>query len=64
MTLFSFAFIFVGSICFTLGCLHLLIFIRRQDLKVDLVFSLMAFATVFSSFLKYRPLRPLKRKLG
>jgi PAS domain S-box-containing protein len=50
MTLFSFAFIFVGSICFALGCLHLLIFLRRQDLKVDLVFSLMAFAISFSSF--------------
>ncbi len=50
MTLFSFAFIFVGSICFTLGCLHLLIFLRRQDLKVDLFFSLMAFAIALSSF--------------
>ena len=50
MTLFSLAFISVGSICFTLGCLHLLIFIRRQDLKVDLVFSLVAFAFSLSSF--------------
>jgi len=50
MTLFSLAFIFVGSVCFTLGCLHLLIFFRRQDLKVDLAFSLMAFAISLSSF--------------
>ena len=50
MTLFSFAFIFVGSICFSLGCFHLLIFMRRRDLKVDLVFSFMAFAISFSSF--------------
>ena len=50
MTLFSLAFIFVGSICFTLGCLHLLIFLRRKDLKVHLAFSLMAFAISLSSF--------------
>ena len=52
MTLFSFAFIFMGSIAFSLGFLHLLIFLRRQDLKVDLVFSLMAFAISLSSFLE------------
>jgi PAS domain S-box-containing protein len=50
MTLFSFAFIFVGSITFTFGFLHLLIFLRRRDLKVNLAFSLMAFAVSFSSF--------------
>ena len=50
MSLFAFAFIFVGSFCFSLGCLHLLIFLRRKDLKVDLVFSLMAFAISLSSF--------------
>jgi len=52
MTLFSFVFIFVGSITFSLGFLHLLIFIRRRDLKVDLVFSLMAFAISLSSFME------------
>ncbi|OEU79341.1 MAG: hypothetical protein BA873_14360 [Desulfobulbaceae bacterium C00003063] len=52
MTLFSFAFIFVGSICFSLGLFHLLIFFRRRDLKVDLVFSCMAFAIAFSSYLE------------
>ncbi len=52
MTLFSIAFIFVGSICFSLGFLHLLIFLRRRDLLVDLVFSCMAFAIAFSSFLE------------
>ena len=52
MTLFSFAYIFVGSICFALGCLHLLIFYRRRDLRVDLFFSCMAFAIAFSSFLE------------
>jgi len=50
MSLFSFAFIFVGSICFSLGFLHLLIFLRRRELKVDLFFSCMAFAIAFSSF--------------
>jgi PAS domain S-box-containing protein len=52
MSLFSFAFIFVGSVCFALGLLHLLIFFRRRDLKVDLAFSCMAFAIAFSSFLE------------
>jgi len=52
MSLFSFAFIFVGSICFSLGFLHLLIYSRRRDLKVDLAFSCMAFAIAFSSFLE------------
>ncbi len=52
MSLFSFAFIFVGSICFAIGLLHLLIFFRRKDLKVDLAFSCMAFAIAFSSFLE------------
>jgi PAS domain S-box-containing protein len=52
MELFSFAFIFVGSIAFSLGFLHLLIFLRRRDLKVDLVFSLMAFSISLSSFLE------------
>jgi PAS domain S-box-containing protein len=50
MLLFSFAYIFVGSICFTLGFLHLLIFLRRRDLKVDLVFSFLAFAISLSTF--------------
>ncbi|MCK5517203.1 MAG: sigma 54-interacting transcriptional regulator [Desulfobulbaceae bacterium] len=50
MSLFSFAFIFVGSICFSLGFLHLLIYSRRINLKVDLAFSCMAFAIAFSSF--------------
>ncbi len=52
MTPFSFAYIFVGSICFSLGLFHLLIFFRRRDLKVDLVFSFMAFAIAFSSYLE------------
>ena len=52
MNLFSNAYIFVGSICFTLACLHLLIFLRRQDLKVDLFFSLTAFAIAFSTLLE------------
>ena len=50
MSLFSFAFIFVGSICFTLGFLHLIIFYRRRELKVDLAFSFLAFAIALSSF--------------
>ena len=50
MPMFSFSFIFVGSVCFVLACLHLVIFLRRRDLKVDLVFSLMAFAISFSTF--------------
>ena len=50
MSLFSFAFVFVGSICFSLGFIHLLIFLRRRELKVDLFFSCMAFAIAFSSF--------------
>ena len=50
MSFFSFAFIFVGSICFSLGFLHLLIFLRRRELKGDLFFSCMAFAVAFSSF--------------
>lgn len=50
MALFSFAFIFVGSISFALGFIHLLIFVRRRELKVDLAFSCMAFAIAFSSF--------------
>jgi len=50
MSLFSFAFISVGSICFSLGFVHLLIYFRRRDLKVDLAFSCMAFAIAFSSF--------------
>ena len=50
MNLFSFAYVFVGSICFALGFLHLLIYSRRRDLKVDLLFSCMAFAIAFSSF--------------
>lgn len=50
MSLFSFAFVFVGSICFSLGFIHLLIFFRRRELKVDLFFSCMAFAIAFSSF--------------
>ena len=52
MTLFSFAFIFVGSICFSLGLFHLLIFFRRRDLKADLFFSCMAFAISLSSYLE------------
>jgi len=52
MSPFSFAFIFVGSICFSLGFLHLLIYFRRKELKVDLAFSCMAFAIAFSSFLE------------
>jgi len=50
MTLFSFAYIFVGSICFSLGLFHLLIFFRRRDLKADLLFSCMAFGIAFSSY--------------
>jgi len=49
MSLISVAFIFVGSVCFTLGLLHLLIYFRRRDLKVDLAFSCMAFAIAISS---------------
>ena len=52
MTIFSFSFIFVGSICFGLAGLHLLVFLRRQELKVDLFFSLTAFAISFSIFLE------------
>jgi PAS domain S-box-containing protein len=50
MSLISFAFIFVGSVSFAIGYLHLIIFFRRQELRVDLVFSLMAFAIALSSF--------------
>ena len=50
MSLFSFAFIFVASICFSLGFLHLLIFFRRRELKVDLAFSFLAFTIALSSF--------------
>lgn len=50
MSLFSVAFIFVGSTCFTLGFIHLLIFFRRRDLTEDLFFALMAIAIAFSSF--------------
>ncbi len=50
MSLFTFAFIFVGSICLSLGLLHLLIFFRRKELKVDLFFSCVAFAIAFSSY--------------
>jgi PAS domain S-box-containing protein len=49
MTLLSFSFIFVGSVAFSLGFLHLLIFLRRRDLKVDICFSCMAFAIALSS---------------
>ena len=52
MTLFSSAFIFVGSVCFALGLFHLLIFLRRGDLRVDLIFSCMAFAIALSSYLE------------
>ena len=52
MTLFSSAFIFVGSVCFSLGLFHLLIFLRRGDLKIDLIFSCMAFAIALSSYLE------------
>ena len=50
MGLISYAFIFVGSICFALGYLHLIIFLRRRDLKIDLIFSLMAFSISLSTF--------------
>lgn len=50
--LISYAFVFVGSICFSLGLLHLLIFFRRQDLKVELAFSCVALAVSFSTFLE------------
>jgi len=52
MSLISFAFIFAGSVSFAIGYLHLIIFFRRKELRVDLVFSLMAFAIALSSFLE------------
>lgn len=52
MSLFSIAFLFVGSVCFTLGFLHLLIFMQRKDLKEDLAFSVMAVSIALSSFLE------------
>ena len=52
MSLFTIAFIFVGSICFALGFLHLLIYFKRRDLKDNLCFGLMALAFAFSSFLE------------
>ena len=52
MELISYAFIFVGSICFALGYLHLIIFLRRRDRIIDLVFSLMAFTIGLSSWLE------------
>lgn len=50
MSLFSTAFIVVGSVCFALGFIHLLIFILRRDLKADLFFSLLALAIAAASF--------------
>ena len=50
MSLFTIAFIFVGSVCFSLGFIHLLIFVLRRDIKANLFFSLMSFAIAFSSF--------------
>ena len=38
--------------CISLGFIHLLIFVRRRDLKEDLSFALMALAIGFSSFLE------------
>lgn len=52
MMLISYAFVFVGSVCFSLGLLHLLIFFRRKDLKVELVFSFLATAVALSTFLE------------
>ena len=50
MSLFTIAFIFVGSVCCSIGLLHLLIFLRRRDLKEDLSFAVLAIAIGFSSF--------------
>lgn len=52
MNLFCFAYIFLGSACFPLGCLHLLIYFRRKELKADLFFASMSFAISFSTFLE------------
>lgn len=50
MELISYAFIFVGSICIALGYLHLIIFLRRRDRIIDLVFALMAITIGLSSW--------------
>ncbi len=34
--------IIIGSICFTVALLHLVVFLRRQDLKADLFFAIMS----------------------
>ncbi len=42
--------IIVGSVCLTVGLLHLMIFMRRRERRVDLAFSLVAVCAAASAF--------------
>ena len=47
---FAIATIITGSICLALGFIHLLIFLRRRELKADLFFGLMCLSAAGSAF--------------
>jgi PAS domain S-box-containing protein len=50
MDLFNYSFVTIGSICLSVSALHLLIYTRRPDLRIHLLFSLMAFCSAVSSY--------------
>ena len=59
MDLLVYVYIAVGSVCIAVSLLHLAIFLRRNELKVHLIFSFMALcaaiATVLDIFMNTAP---------
>lgn len=49
MQIFSTVYIVIATVCAVVGSLHLLIYVRRTDLKVHLIFSIMALSSAVST---------------